>query len=91
MAKLSAKGRSKLQTWIKAETISDSDSDLEWRKTTYAYMSDFHLLKKYEVRFKGMENSPSYHYSYGWKDTGKQSKTVEQVEQILLAKGYSRA
>jgi len=88
MAKLSARGRTELARFSKQNNVSGTDRSAEWERRTYAYMSDGHLLKKYDVRFKATEYTAAYNYSYGWKDEGKRF-SLDEVRMMLLAKGYT--
>jgi hypothetical protein len=90
MAKLSARGRTEVARFSKEEKVTDPSRSTDWERTTYALMSDGHLLKKWDVNFKSSNILPGGKHSYGWKDQGKKAHlTADKLREVLLAKGYT--
>lgn len=89
MAKLSARGRTEVARFSKEKTVTDPDRYVDWERITYALMSDGHLLKKRDVRFKETTILAEQKHCYGWKDEGKVKASPERVREFLLAKGYT--
>jgi hypothetical protein len=92
MAKLSARGRRELVRMVH-ETDKPKSDQTTWERRTYCLMSDGHLLRKDDVRFKpGPYDAGPYLHSWGWKDQGKAKPgmTADQFQSICEAKGYRR-
>ena len=88
MAKLSARGRTEVARFSKEQAVDDPERTIDWQKVTYALMSDGHVLKKLDVRFKKSPLLEGYKHSYGWKDKGKTGLTVENLRTNLIPKGF---
>lgn len=90
MAKLSARGRQEVVRFSKESTVTDPERYVDWERTTYALMSDGHLLKKWDVRFKATTVLSAQKHTYGWKDQGKKPNlTADKLREVLLAKGFT--
>lgn len=100
MAKLSARGRKEILRLAFEQEVPDDDLVM-WRRTTEAYMTDGHILRKRDVRFKPDSFRPEGRaHSYGWKDDGKVKAelmkdpaalkaALEKLRDARKAKGWS--
>lgn len=90
MAKLSARGRTELHRIKKVVSRVDAEDAVERIiTTTYAFMSDRHLLKKVDVVVKD-EDNPDMRLAGGWKDRGKikSTLTIDEAAKKFIDGGY---
>lgn len=89
MAKLSARGRKELARLSKESIPTDPDSLTNWRKHTYAFMSDRTILQKTDVRFKHGDERHSYGWTV-WTKVKDLEGALERTIERLIAAGYTR-
>lgn len=94
MAKLSARGRKELARVEREESVLTKPvGGVDWRRNTYALMSDGTILNKYDVRFvaDSFNKEPRKH-SYGWTvwKKVKPEVTAEKFVAYFIKRGFQQ-